>query len=98
MPSFIVRNHRDRKKLTLTAPAPSGHATVSITLTLTGKRVLELSDKVCSKYASALAEYVKAGALAPMTALPAVVAPNLVNEVHADELDEDPETDDDAEG
>lgn len=61
---FIVRNHRDRKKLTLTA-AHSDKVTKSVTLTLSGARVLELSDKICQTYEDSLREYVDAGALIP---------------------------------
>lgn len=59
---FIVRNHRDRKKLTLTAQH-SDKVTASITLTLSGKRMLELSDRICEKYADSIDEYLKSGAL-----------------------------------
>ena len=59
---FIVRNHRDRKKLTLSAPH-SETVTTSNTLTLSGKRVLELSDRVCEKYADSIDEYLRSGAL-----------------------------------
>lgn len=94
MRRFIVRNHRDRKKLTLTA-ARSEKVSVSITLTLGGRRVLELSDKVCARYAASLAEYVKQGALAPLGDAPSPGPDLTENEVHADELDLDPEQDED---
>lgn len=61
---FIVRGHRDRKKLTLTA-AHSDGVSASITLSLTGKRTIELSERLCEKYADSIAAYVKAGALTP---------------------------------
>ncbi len=62
---FIVRNHRDRKKITLTKAA-SESVDVSITLALSGKRVLELSDRVCEQYADSLAKYIEAKALIPI--------------------------------
>lgn len=61
---FIVRNHRDRKKLTLTRPH-SETVSTTLTLTLSGKRVLELSDKICEQYVESLEAYVKSGALIP---------------------------------
>jgi len=66
MAKFIVTDHRNRKKLTLTA-AHSDTIDASITLTLPGTRVLELTQRVCEKYADALDAHVKAGALIPTT-------------------------------
>jgi len=62
---FVVRNHRDRKKLTLSA-AHSDTIEASITLTLTGKRMIELSDRLCEKYAESIEQYVSDGALIPL--------------------------------
>ncbi len=62
---FIVRGHRDRKKLTLST-AHSDNVTRSISLHLSGKRVIELSDKVCESYADAIEAYVASGALLPV--------------------------------
>jgi hypothetical protein len=62
---FVVRNHRERTKLTLSAEH-SETVTASITLTLAGKRVIELSDRLCDKYAESLEQYIKDGALTPV--------------------------------
>jgi len=61
---FVVRDHRQRTKLTLSADT-SEHCSTSITLSLSGARVIEISNRLCAKYAESIAAYVKAGALKP---------------------------------
>lgn len=60
---FAVRNHRERRKLTLAGDLDERGNRVSLTLPLPGTRVITLADDLCVKYASALEAHCRSGAL-----------------------------------
>lgn len=63
---FVVRNHRNRTKLTLSA-AHNDNVTKTVTLTLSGKRTIELSERVCTDFAESIDEMIQSGALIPVS-------------------------------
>ncbi len=64
MAKFVVRDHRQRTKLTLSANTHETCST-SITLSLKGDRVIDVPDRLCELFADSIAAYVKNGALKP---------------------------------